>query len=161
MVMGGVDVFWRRVSGEGFVTPGSMAEVRALAPHFAEDGYQEAVEAGLLAGAEAFGEMVPALVKLAAPDHPASRLLWPSRWNDDLMTSMVEADDVREISDLLANSPLEEWAERCRVALAAEFYLPELSDEIVEIVARDAREVADLFAAAAAAGDAIFVRVVA
>ncbi|WP_436532874.1 hypothetical protein [Actinoplanes sp. HUAS TT8] len=159
--MGGVDVFWRRVSRDDFVMPGSMAEVRALAPHFAEDGYHEAVEAGLLVGAEAFGEMVPALVKLAAPDHPASRLFWPSGWDDDLMTSMVGADDVREISDLLVGSPIEEWAERCRGALAAEFYLPELPDEIVEIVVRDAREVADLFAAAAAAGDAIFVRVVA
>jgi hypothetical protein len=159
--MGGVDVFWRRVDGEGFVAPGTMAEVRALAPHFSEDGHEQAVEAGLLVRAEGFGEMVPALVRLAAPDHPASRLLWPSRWDDDLMTSMVRSDDVREIAELLVTSPLEEWAERCRVALAAEFDLPELPDEIVEVVARDTREVADLFAAAAATGDAIFVRVIA
>jgi hypothetical protein len=159
--MGGVDVFWRRVSGDGFVAPGSMAEVRVLAPHFAEDGYPEAVEAGLLVGAEAFGEMVPALVRLAAPDHPAAKLVWPSTWDEDLMTAMVGADDVREISDLLVNSPLTEWAERFRVPLAAEFYLPELPDDVVEVVAQDAREVADLFAAAAAAGDAILMRVIA
>ncbi|MEV0897069.1 hypothetical protein [Actinoplanes sp. NPDC049802] len=159
--MAGVDVFWRRVSDDGFVAPGSMAEVRALAPHFTENGYREAVEAGLLVGTEDFGEMVPALVQLAAPDHPAAGLLWPSTWDEELMTSMVGADDVREISDLLVDSPFEEWAERFRVALAAEFYLPELSDDVVEMVARDAREVTELFAAAAADGDAIFVRVVA
>lgn len=159
--MAGVDVFWRRVSGDGFVAPGSMAEVRALAPHFAEDGYSEAVEAGLLVGSEDFGEMIPALVQIAAPDHPAARLVWPSRWDEDLMTSIIGADDVREISGLLVDSPLEEWAERFRGALAAEFHQPELHDDVVEGVGRDVQEVADLFAAAAAAGDAIFLRVVA
>lgn len=159
--MAGVDVFWRRVSGDGFVVPGSMAEVRALAPHFAEDGYREAVEAGLLVGGGGFrrNDSGAAAARCAQPSGGTAAMA--VTWDEELMTSMVEADAVREISDLLGNSPLEEWAEGFRVALAAEFYLPELPDEVVAIVARDAREVADLFADAAANGDAIFVRVVA
>ncbi|GLW34236.1 hypothetical protein [Actinoplanes regularis] len=163
-----VDTFWRRTS-EDSIRDRSPSELRALVPHFLEEGYEAEQERGTLVGVEDTGSLIGALLRLGAGDGPGAAAArrfsdLPPGWDDYWMIGILDADTVRQIADLFAHATLDTWASQHGAALANEAaemgYSGEQHESVLGTLLSDAREVGALFTAAAADQEVVIFRVV-
>jgi hypothetical protein len=163
-----VDTFWKRIPAES-IRDRAPSALRALVPHFLEEGFEAEQDRGTLVGVEDTAALIGALLRLGAgdgPDAAAARRFGdlPPDWDDYWMIGTLDADMVRQIAGLFANATLDTWALRHGAALTAEAtelgYYDAQSERLLDTLLGDAREVAALFIAAAADQEAVIFRAV-
>jgi Domain of unknown function (DUF1877) len=86
----------------------------------------------------------------------------PTDWDDDSAVGTFAPDRVRQIAQLLAAAPLEQWVQQHHSSLAHAAhrmgYRRPFDDEWAAELLDDARELAAMFQAAAAHDEAIIVK---
>lgn len=164
-----VDAFWRRIPEES-IRDRAPSALRALVPHFLEEGFEAHQNRGTLVGVEDTDALIGALLRLGTGDGPGAAAArrfsdLPPDWNDYWMIGTLDADTVWQIADLFTHATLDTWAAQHGVALADEAtelgYSDEHREQLLDTLLSDAREVAALFIAAAAHREAVIFRVVA
>lgn len=164
-----VEYFWKRVPVTA-LTGAAPKEIADLVPYWFDDDYDTQRDAGLVVGAEDTGALICALLGLGSSgtswDQAARWLVSePVDWDDDWMTGTIDADAVHLVAGFLAEAPVETWAREHHTALVA--YAAELGyqrpfdEEWAEQVVAEVHELRALFGAAATAGEAVVLKIVA
>jgi hypothetical protein len=164
-----VDSFWKRVPAAVIAGHGP-AELSDLVPYWFDDQFKVETANGTVVGAEDTGALIDVLLRAGArtdSEKAAARVFGqpPSGWNRDYMVATLATDVVRQVSSFLSDAPLERWVVEHRSALADRAqsmgYRRPFDDEWARQLLSDAQEVAALFRAAAAADEAIIMKLVA
>jgi hypothetical protein len=164
-----VDSFWKRVPAE-VVAGSSPGELSDLVPYWFDDQFKVQQGSGRLVGAEDTGALIDVLLRTgarSASEKAAARAFAqaPADWDDDHLVGTLGADMVRQVSSFLSDAPLERWVVEHRPALAESArslgYRRPFDDAWAGQVLADAQQLATLFHAAAGAGEAIIVKIVA
>jgi hypothetical protein len=162
----GVDTFWKRVPAS--TLDGADPEaLSSLVPHWFDAGFDIEQREGLLVGVEDTGALIGALLRYGVSDDASNAAATyfesPASWDDAWMVGSIPPAAVGQISDFLAGAPLDIWAQQARSTLAAEAqrfgYQRHFDDRWAANVLDDAQEVARLFHAAAADGQAIIMTI--
>jgi hypothetical protein len=163
----GVDSFWKRVPSEA-INGCEPKALSSLVPYWFDDRFKIEQDNGILVGAEDTGALIDALLRFGATGEAGAAAVaifthLPPDWNDHWMVGTLSPDAVGQISEFLADAPLNEWAEGHRAAMAAEAqalgYHRPFDDDWADQVLSDAREVVELFRAAAASKEAVIVKI--
>jgi hypothetical protein len=159
----GVDTFWKRVPDTALdgIGPGALC---ALVPRWFDARFDAEQSHGLLVGVYDSGSLITALLRRGVADDASAAAVdlfghLPANWDDEWMVGSLPPTDVRQISEFLASAPLDFWAQQGRAEWAAEAqrlgYRRPIDDQRAAQVLDDAQDVAMLFNAAAADGQAI------
>jgi hypothetical protein len=139
-----------------------------MVPYWFDEEFDAEHRAGRIVGAEDTGALLAKLIWLGASttqqQAAASKFAGrPSNWNEDWMVGTLNVDEVSMISAFLSGAPLDRWAETYHVELATEAnrlgYSRSFDEHWSAQVIRDAHKVSTLFSAAAAAENAVIVKI--
>jgi hypothetical protein len=162
----GVDTFWKRVPG-GVVADLGPRELSDLVPYWFDDRFKVEQGEGTVVGAQDTGALIFALL-LAAAAGPSERAAagafaqMPPDWDEHYMVGTLSTDVVRQVAALLSDAPLADWVNQHRSALADEMrslgYQRPFDDDVAGQVLEDTQQLAALFRAAAAASEAVIIK---
>jgi hypothetical protein len=164
----GVEFYWKRVPTE-VASACSPAERRQLVPSWSDERFEAECASGTLVMAGDTGAIIAALLWLGATDDAGEAAAdafgtATDDWDTDLEVGTLPPDAVGMIADFLADAPLEQWMQDNRAALGKEVeemgYVRPFDDGWAAQVLVDARDLTDLFRAAAASGETVIVKFV-
>lgn len=164
-----VEYYWRRTDPDAVLGLEPL-ESRKLVPRWFDDSFPRETEARITVRAVDNGPLIGILLRLGAADDSDDYSAWlavsgADGLDGDYMIGVLEPGDVSRIAEFLSRAQPEAWMAEFRPTLAEVVgesgYQPPFDDEWAQSVVGDIKELMELFALAASAGEAVIVMVVA